>query len=205
MGLYLHRYPKIADWLYPNRTWRKKPNTLYLTFDDGPIPEVTEWVIKLLSEYQIKATFFCVGENLVRHPELKEHLISEGHQLANHTFNHNNGSETDWDTYWESIQRCEEQIGEPTTKLFRPPYGKLPKSFARKISKEFEIIMWTVLSGDFDKALSKEKCLNKALRASEKGGIVVFHDHEKCFEKNQWVLPRYLDEMQKKGYSFELL
>ena len=205
MGFYFHRYPTFFDWFYPNRIWRKEPNKIYLTFDDGPVPEVTEWVLDLLAQYQIRATFFCVGENLLKYPEIKKRMVNEGHQLANHTFNHNNGRKADWETYWRSIQDCEKQIGESSAKIFRPPYGKLSNSFAKKITKEFQIIMWTVLSGDFDLNLSKEKCLRKVVKASEKGGIVVFHDNEKCFKKDQWVLPKYIEEMQKKGLSFELL
>jgi len=208
MVFYLHRYPKFFDRLYPNRVWRKKEKekVIYLTFDDGPEPQITNWIIDLLGQYDIKATFFCVGENLSRYPEVKSKMLDAGHQLANHTHNHNNGRKTDWDTYRKSIQSCESQIGEiHSKKLFRPPYGKLSKAFGKRIAQEYEIIMWTVLSGDFDSKLTQEGVLKNTIRSTKSGSIVVFHDNIKCLEKNQWVLPRYLESMLEQGYKFELL
>ena len=208
MGLYFHRYPKFFDLFYPNRVWRKKDSdkVIYLTFDDGPEPSITQWVLGLLDKHNIKATFFCVGENLSRFPEIKNKIIDSGHQLANHTHNHNNGRKTDWETYWESINDCESQIGAAhSKKLFRPPYGKLSKTFGAKIAKEYHIIMWTVLSGDFDNSLTKEKILRNTVRSSKPGSIVVFHDNIKCLEKNKWVLPKYIEAMLEQGYKFKLL
>ncbi len=208
MGLYFHRYPKIFDWIYPNRIWRKMESekVIYLTFDDGPESEITEWILDLLTQYSIKATFFCVGENLSRFQELKEKMIDSGHQLANHTYNHNNARKTDWETYSKSIEACESQIGTThSKKLFRPPYGRLPKSFGEEIAKQYEVIMWTVLSGDFDSKITKEKVLEKTIQSSKPGSIVVFHDNIKCLERNKWVLPQYIEAMLEQGYKFELL
>lgn len=205
MGLYFHRYPKFFDWMYPNRLWRKKEKAIYLTFDDGPIPEITPWIVTVLNKYDIRATFFCVGENIIKYPSIKDELIASGHQLANHTFNHDHARNTDWNRYWESILKCEKQLGDHSKKLFRPPHGRLPKTYANKIMGQFKIVMWTVLSGDFDTNITKEKVLNRTIESTTSGSIVVFHDNIKCQEKMKWVLPRYIEAMLLEGYKFETL
>ena len=176
--MYLHYYNEIFDRLFPNRVWRKDSSekVIYLTFDDGPIPHVTEFVLDVLKEYEAKATFFCVGHNIQKNPQVYKRLISEGHRSANHTYNHLNGSKTDSKLYLENVKKCGEVIqddfaGKP---LFRPPYGRLTKSQFNLLKDDFEVIMWNVLSADFDPNLSKEKCLSKTVKFSRPGAIVVF-------------------------------
>lgn len=206
MGFYLHRYSKIFDIIYPKRTWRKSTdNTIYLTFDDGPINEITPWILDVLKKEEIKATFFCVGENLRRFPDLKNRLIQEGHVIGNHTNSHENASKVGSDTFLESVLQCENEIGLASKKLFRPPHGRLSKSLEKVLGKKYKIVMWSTLSGDFDSNLDKESCLIKTQKATKSGSIIVFHDNIRCVEKIKWVLPRYLISMKAKGYKFGLL
>jgi peptidoglycan/xylan/chitin deacetylase (PgdA/CDA1 family) len=186
---------------------------IYLTFDDGPIPEITPWVLKKLAEYKAKATFFCVGENVSKHPEIFRKIISEEHAIGNHTNNHLNGWRTNKKTYLYNIGKAEDIFSElagknqqPRTRLFRPPYGKIKPNQANKILKNgYDIIMWDVLSGDFDLSLSKENCLKNVLKNANSGSIVVFHDSEKAFKNLEYVLPRTLEYFTEKGFVFKAI
>lgn len=190
--------------LYPSLTWKIKTTNkeIFLTFDDGPEPVITPWVLDTLSKYNAKATFFCIGNNVTKHPEVYQRIIDEGHLTGNHTYNHENGWKTDYKEYIESVKKCEHTFG---SIFFRPPYGKIKFRQIRKIKKRFQIIMWTVLSGDFDKTISKESSLDTTLKYSEKGNIIVFHDSLKAEEKLKYILPKVLEELTNKGYIFNSL
>ncbi len=205
--MYWHKTPSWLRKFYPTFTWHKPSpeKTLYLTFDDGPIPGMTEWVLDQLTQYQVKATFFCVGENIQKYPEVFSWVRTQGHAIGNHTFNHLNGWKTQADEYLRNTQFCQKFL---TSKklLFRPPYGRISRKQAKLLQeKGYEIIMWDVLSGDFDQKLSPEKCLNKTIEATESGSIVVFHDNVKAEKRLSYVLPRYMEHFLAEGYTFETL
>ena len=194
-------------WLYPSLLWRKAggTNTIYLTFDDGPIPEVTPFVLETLSKYNAKGTFFCIGDNIRKHPDVFEQVKQEGHQLGNHTYNHLKGWVTDDDRYIENYKQCQRLVG---SVFFRPPYGRIKRSQIAKLQAldpAITIVMWDVLSGDFDHKLDPEKCLENVLAKTRAGSVVVFHDSIKAFPRLKYVLPRALAYWQKRGYRFETL
>lgn len=208
--MYLHHTPIFVQKILPSYTWRRKnaQKVVYLTFDDGPIPEVTTWVLQLLALYNAKATFFCVGENIQKHPEVYKQVLAEGHSVGNHTYNHLKGMNVSDEEYIENTKLCAEAMSkEPFVgKLFRPPYGKIKFSQTRKLKTlGYEIILWDVLTGDFDAKLTKEKCLSASLNATKSGSIVVFHDSLKTYEKLQFVLPQYLKVLSEQGYQFRAL
>jgi len=205
--MYLHHYGWIFRFLFPSLIWNvpTKEKELFLTFDDGPIPEVTEWVLDILKSHDVKATFFCVGENIRKHPQVFQRIINEGHLVANHTSHHMNGKKFSTEEYIEDVRLCEEMMGDTNTKkLFRPPYGKLKRSQRIILQKEYKIIMWEVLSADFDPKLSPEKCLEKTVQYTKEGSIVLFHDSVKTIQKIEVVLPAYLAIMKAKGFKFSL-
>ena len=176
---------------------------IYLTFDDGPHPEATYFVLNTLKDYNAKATFFCIGKNVLDQPDLYERIITEGHAVGNHTFNHLNGWKTADSVYMENIAKAKNYID---SSLFRPPYGKITPFQLRLLAKEkFKLtpIMWTVLSGDFDAKLSKESCLENVLTAANNGSIIVFHDSQKALVNLQFVLPKVLNYFKQKGFRFE--
>ena len=202
--MYLVKTPKIIQKLFPNFHWRvagEQP-TLYLTFDDGPIPEVTPWVLEQLAEYDAKATFFCVGDNAKRHPELIQEILAAGHTVGNHTMNHLDGWATDNLPYFHNIRHCAEEID---STLFRPPYGRIRPRQAQFLQRHYEIVMWDVLSGDFDPHLSPEDCLRNVVRNAQPGSIVVFHDSLKAQEKLEFALPQVLAHFRELGYNFAAL
>ena len=177
---------------------------LYLTFDDGPIPEVTEFVLDTLEKYNAKATFFCVGDNVLKHPSIFEKVRSQGHSIGNHTFNHLNGWETSDENYLVNVAKCDQQLSLQTD-LFRPPYGRIKKSQAEKILLTKRIVMWDVLSGDFSPDISPERCLAKTIRHTTTGSILLFHDSMKARKNLEYSLPRVLDHFGNKGYDFHKL
>jgi peptidoglycan/xylan/chitin deacetylase (PgdA/CDA1 family) len=174
---------------------------IYLTFDDGPHPVATPFVLNELKRYNAKATFFCIGKNVVEHPGIYKQIIDEGHQVGNHTYNHLNGWKTEDGTYISNVAEAKKYID---SDLFRPPYGRATKFQLKLLSGKFNYrpIMWTVLSGDFDVKLAKEKCLSNVLKNSGDGSIIVWHDSEKAFEKLQFILPKVLEYFTEKGFSF---
>jgi len=216
--MYFNNAGWLLSTLYPSLIWKKRTEekVLYLTFDDGPIPDVTEYVLGELRKNAIKATFFCVGDNIRKHPEVFQKIIREEHRIGNHTYNHLKGWKTDDAHYVENIKKCDEIIrssaGQSTsqcyenhTKLFRPPYGLIKKSQIKKIDTEYQIVMWDVLTGDFDVKLSKEACLSKALKYTRNGSIIIFHDSVKAEKNLSYVLPRFIDHYLSLGYRFEKL
>lgn len=204
--MYLVKTPLLLKKLYPKNLIWNKPRTdkvIFLTFDDGPIPIVTPWVLKTLNKFNAKATFFCIGENISKHPEIFSQLKADEHAIGNHTFNHLNGWETDDITYINNYLKCQEIIN---TKLFRPPHGRIKRSQIKVLAAQnTQIIMWDVLSGDFDTKLSPEKCLNNVLKYTENGSIVVFHDSLKAWNRLEYVLPKALSCWIEKGFRFEIL
>jgi peptidoglycan/xylan/chitin deacetylase (PgdA/CDA1 family) len=176
---------------------------IYLTFDDGPHPTITMNVLDLLKAYNAKATFFCIGNNVLKYPEVYKRVIDEGHTVGNHTFNHLNGWKTADELYLNDINKAKGYID---SNLFRPPYGRISRFQIQQLLKpkyQIKMVMWTVLSGDFDRDISAEKCLNNVLLSTKEGSIVVFHDSEKAAEKMLYALPKVLEQFSKKGFSFE--
>lgn len=202
--MYLVKTPQFIQNLFPNFTWRipTQEKVLFLTFDDGPIPEVTPWVLDQLSDYQAKATFFCVGDNVQKYPELFAQVRERGHSVGNHTYNHLNGWATDNIPYFHNVRHCAHLTD---SALFRPPYGRLKPKQAQFLQRHYRIIMWDVLSGDFDPNLSQEDCLNNVMRNAGPGSIVVFHDSLKAKDKLAYVLPLVLENFAQAGYRFEAL
>ncbi len=175
---------------------------IFLTFDDGPVPEVTSGVIGILKERNIRATFFCVGDNVKKQPDLFAQVTGAGHAIGNHTFHHLNGWKTPPAEYAEDVMRCEEYF---KTDLFRPPYGRFTPSQYFLLQKQYRIILWSVLSGDYNKEISKEQCLLNVVTHSKPGSIVLFHDSLKAKDNLFYALPRFLDHFLNLGYTFELL
>jgi len=179
-----------------------KEKKIFLTFDDGPVPGFTSEILNILNQFNAKATFFCVGENIKNNRKEFEGILKNGNLVGNHTFNHLNGRKTKLEEYISSISKSNNLY---ETKLFRPPYGRITSKQINEVSKNFEIIMWTVLTGDFDKDVSKEKCLKNAIKYTRKGSIIVFHDNKKTKEKVLFALPRFLEYFSKKDFTFETL
>ena len=196
----------FVKWIFPNYVWDipNHENKVFLTFDDGPTPEITEWTLEQLKEYDAKATFFCIGNNIEKHPEIFRQVIQEGHAIGNHTFNHLKGWETNTDKYVEDVSLCLSQILNPKSQipnLFRPPYGKIKPSQSRVLRKlGYKIIMWDVLSYDFDQTLTHEKCLDNVLKNTVSGSIIVFHDSLKAEQNLRYVLPNTLAFLKEKGF-----
>ncbi len=202
--MYLVKTPLLVQKLFPNFTWKvpSEKKEIYLTFDDGPIPEVTPWVLEQLQEYQTKATFFCVGENINRHPEIFRQLTEAGHTIGNHTFNHLNGWANSNTAYFLNVHRCAQLV---RSNLFRPPHGRLMPKQAARLRKRYQIVMWDVLSGDFDAGITPQQCLSNVLKNTGNGSIVVFHDSLKAWDKLHYVLPRVLEYFTERGFSIKRL
>lgn len=192
--------PTIFTKLFNDLIWRIEDtdDSVYLTFDDGPIPETTPWVLKILDEFNAKATFFCVGENVSKYPELYKKIINCGHLVGNHTFNHLDGWKTANYKYIKNVLTANKYI---RSKLFRPPYGKI--SFAQKkvLKKHFSIIMWDVLSKDYDQSISPDECFDNVINNTSPGSIIVLHDSVKSFKNLKPVLPKVLSYIKEKGWQ----
>ncbi|MEX0995430.1 MAG: polysaccharide deacetylase family protein [Flavobacteriaceae bacterium] len=214
MKKYVVKIPFFVPFFFPKRRWHfsRTEKTIYLTFDDGPIPEVTPWALNELKKHNAKATFFCIGKNIEENPGIFRQITQEGHTVGNHTYNHLNGWQTETSVYIENVEKSERQVTEDGEKvknkelLFRPPYGKITGKQAKFLWKKgYQIVMWDVLSGDFDKTLSKEKCLENVLKNSGNGSIVIFHDSEKASKNLQYVLPKVLAHFSEKGFRFKAI
>jgi len=191
--------------LYPKSlTWRVKTSLpeIFLTFDDGPIPEVTPLVINILKKYNIKATFFCVGENVHKYPEVFKLLIEDGHAIGNHTFHHVKAWKTDYKLYLSEVAECNKLVN---SNLFRPPHGQISRRIVQTLRKDYRIIMWSALTGDFNKKLSGDQCLANAIKKTRPGSIIVFHDSLKASERMEYALPLFIEFCIKHGYSFRTL
>jgi peptidoglycan/xylan/chitin deacetylase (PgdA/CDA1 family) len=216
--MYLVKSPLLLKWYYPSLLWNKSrtEKVIYLTFDDGPIPNVTDFVLKTLKAFNAKATFFCIGDNIVKHPDVFDRVKNDGHSIGNHTFNHLKGWITDDETYINNALKCQTLT---KTNLFRPPYGRIKKSQikslhsaiynfqlqAKTTNLKSQIVMWDVLSGDFDITLSPDKCYQNVVRHTKNGSIIVFHDSLKAFDRLEYALPKVLAYFSKLGYKFSSL
>ncbi|WP_055443787.1 polysaccharide deacetylase family protein [Lacinutrix himadriensis] len=213
MNLTPVKTPLVVQKIFPNYTWEISSSTkeIYLTFDDGPTPEITNWVLDLLKQYQAKATFFCIGNNIEKHPEIFQNIITEGHAIGNHTHNHIKGWKTSVSDYLDNVQLAQEvidlKINNPQSSisnLFRPPYGQItPKQGSEIIKLGYRIIMWSVLSIDWDDFVSRKICLNNVITKADSGSIIVFHDSIKASKNMQYALPKVLEHFSNKGYTFK--
>ncbi len=217
------RVPSFIKWWHPNGYIWDRPSqekTLYLTFDDGPIVEVTEWVLDTLSRKRnpdnspILASFFCIGDNVRRHPNIFNTILDAGHSVGNHTYNHLKGWLTETDDYIKNTHLAELEMSKATQvgvqslnyPMFRPPYGRIKKRQARALQKQgYHIIMYRTVAYDWDKNTSPEQCLKNIIRKAKSGDIIVFHDSVKAFKNMQYALPRAIDYFLEKGYSFKKL
>jgi peptidoglycan/xylan/chitin deacetylase (PgdA/CDA1 family) len=205
--MYLVKTPWLLKRLYPNLLWDVYADTrcIYLTFDDGPIPIVTPFVLNILKQYNAKATFFCIGDNVSKHPDVFEQVKNDGHAIGNHTFNHLKGWDTDDQTYLNNFLQADKLLN---TNLFRPPYGRIKKSQVKLLQEAkpgLKIVMWNVLSADFDINVEPEKCLDNVLKNTRSGDVVLFHDSLKAKERMEYALPRALEVWSREGYKFNCL
>lgn len=227
MKLFRPKYPYLLRLLYPERVSTvKNSHAIYLTFDDGPIPKVTPWVLDLLKKHDAKATFFCIGDNVQKHPDIFRRIIEEGHAVGNHTFNHLKGWKTSRSEYIENIRMsdkvmvseasqrnnkednisAETQAKNPEFPLFRPPYGKIKNSQAKLAQQEgFKVVMWDVISGDYNKDFSAEVCYRNVTENAKAGSTIVFHDSQKAFVNLREILPKVLEYYKEKEYDFRSL
>lgn len=207
MKQYFIKTPSLVKLIFKNWVWSfsTKEKILYLTFDDGPTPEVTNWTLNQLKKYNAKATFFCIGKNVEENPLIYQNIINEEHVIGNHTHNHLNGIHTKKTTYIKNVEKAE-QVSPNNNKLFRPPYGKLKLSQSKQLRKKgYKIIMWDVLSADFDTTINTNDCLKNVIKSTKNGSIIVFHDSLKAKDKLYYVLPIILDYYSEKGYEFKAI
>ena len=212
MNITPFKSPWLTTKFFSDYTWKKPTDnkTIYLTFDDGPTPEVTNWVLEILKQYNAKATFFCIGNNIGKYPELFRKIIDENHKVANHTYYHEKGWKTKNQDYLNSITHTERLLckmdSNNKSMLFRPPYGQIRKSQGKAlIEMGYEIVMWSVLTQDWNSNISNEFCYKKTIKSINKGSIVVFHDSLKAEEKLKYLLPRVLKHFSDKGFNFKSL
>ena len=206
MKKYAIKIPFFVRFLYPKRLWHFSRNerVVYLTFDDGPIPDVTPWVLQQLEQYNAKATFFCIGHNIQKNPEIFEQITTKGHSVGNHTFNHLNASNTSLSEYLKNAEQAAIYFRKPF--LFRPPYGKLDSAKAKALlKKNYKIVMWDVLSADFDPEISTEECLKNVIENAKNGSIIIFHDSLKAEKNLKYALPKVLQYFSEKGYEFKAI
>ncbi len=218
MKPYLVKTPELVQRSLSERVWAfpNEKKTIFLTFDDGPIPEVTPWVLKTLSTFDAKATFFCIGDNIKKHPAIFQQVLEQEHTIGNHTFHHLNGRNTTTQKYIQDVALYEKQLEATMSKLneplttndsqlttfFRPPYGRMSSKQVGKLKKKgYKIIMWDVLSGDFDKTISEEKCFQNVIKNIQPGSIVVFHDSLKAEKNLRYSLPKVLEFIKAQGWS----
>ena len=199
----MYRSPKLLHKVFPSRVWgiSVSDKSVFLTFDDGPNPEITPWVLDFLQEQGIPALFFCVGENVQRYPGLYHRILNKGHQTGNHTMKHLNGMKTPNRTYRKSIEEAEKRID---SDLFRPPYGRLNLRLDKLLSKRFKIIMWTWLSKDYDRTVSIEKIITAA-DTIKPGDILVFHDNAKTKDRLKLLLPPIIEKLKADGFVFRTI
>ena len=196
------KMPIILPQLFPSLIWKKSTieKKVWLTFDDGPTPKITPFVLDTLQNFNVKATFFCLGEQIEKHPEILKRITAEGHSIGNHSYSHPNGFTTCTKKYLEDVKKCQQII--PETKLFRPPFGNIYPWQISKLKKEYKIIMWDVVGWDFDKNTSKEKCFLNVVNNVGSGSIILLHDNEKAQENLQYALPKIIETLKERGFAF---
>lgn len=199
----IFRTPFFLPWIYPSLTWRIPTTSkeIFLTFDDGPVPGPTEFVLDTLRQNNCKATFFSIGDNVKKHPAVFQRIQNEGHTIGNHTFNHLKGWSYGDDEYLTNIQKCDEALGFKAS-IFRPPYGRIKNSQIKKL-ESYKIIMWDVLTSDYAKSMSPERCLQGSIAATRPGSIVVFHDSLKAERNMTYAFPRYIEHFLNQGFIFK--
>lgn len=198
------RVPKIVEAYYSSLLWRVQTSEkdLYLTFDDGPTPYVTKWVLDKLKEYEARATFFCLGKNVRNHPGLFKKILSEGHSVGNHTFDHKNGWNTKSFLYMKNVLKCASLVD---SDLFRPPYGRIRRHQVKALKKQFRIVMWDVLSEDFNQSITGKACAEIVCSRAKEGSIIVFHDSRKASKNLKIALPIILNHFSNLGFRFKAI
>ncbi len=201
--MFIEQPPMLVRWIYPRAYWRMNPkeHAVYLTFDDGPIPEVTPWVLSVLDKYQIKATFFMVGDNVRKHPAEFEMVKAAGHRLGNHTFNHIRGFEYLTRNYMANAEKANEKL---QTNLFRPPHGHMRWLQYEVLKWKYQIVMWDLVTRDYSKHLNGEQVFEKVKKYARNGSIITFHDSLKSEQNLRYALPRSIEWLQEQGYTFKV-
>jgi peptidoglycan-N-acetylglucosamine deacetylase len=207
------RTPFFLPWLFPDLVWKfpTQEKIIFLTFDDGPVPGPTEFVLATLKKFDVRATFFCIGDNVRKHPNVFAQVVAAGHSIGNHTFNHLKGWNYSTKDYLNNVDLCRDQffsnqyIPSGNKKLFRPPYGRITRKQIRSLKDDYKIIMWDVLTQDYSQSLSPERCLSGSLKATRPGSIIVFHDSLKAERNLTYSLPRYMEHFSKQGFVFSAL
>ncbi|MCF2594079.1 polysaccharide deacetylase family protein [Bacteroides caecigallinarum] len=202
--MFIEQPPQFIRYLYPSAIWRmdKDERAVYLTFDDGPIPRVTPWVLDILDRYGIKATFFMVGDNIRKHPDEFRMVVERGHRIGNHTFNHIRGLSYDINSYMENTDKASKVM--MNTNLFRPPHGYMsPKQYA-ELKKRYKIIMWDLVTRDYNRKFTGEQILQKVKKYVRNGSIITFHDSLKSEENIRYALPKAIEWLMEQGYEFKV-
>ena len=196
--------PKFIQALFPSLVWRKETldKEIWLTFDDGPTPKITPWILSVLKKENIQATFFLVGQQIEEFPELVGAIIKEGHKIANHSYSHKNGWLTNKEKYLEDIENCQVLI--PNNKLFRPPYGKITKAQIAALKGRYKIILWDVLSYDFKQNTSPKKVQENIMQNTTSGSIIVMHNNQMSFKNLEPILEKTIQQLKAKGYNFSI-
>lgn len=201
--MYFTRTPAYLKSLFGGLTWDvPETDAIFLTFDDGPVPGVTDKVLDMLAASEVKATFFCIGQNVQKHPELYRRILDEGHAVGNHTFHHLNGWRSNDETYLEDVEKCADLV---SSRLFRPPYGRIGYRQMQLLKQQYRIIMWDILSGDFDELLTADDCANNVLSGMRGGSIIVWHDSEKAAPRMLPALERVLHTIRIRTLRTETL
>lgn len=201
--MFIEQVPGIFRYLFPKALWRMNPNekAVYLTFDDGPIPVVTPWVVDLLGKYGIKATFFMVGDNVRKHPQEFKYVVDNGHRIGNHTFNHLKGFIISTDRYIENVELANTYI---KSNLFRPPHGFLNHRLYNRLSKNYKFVMWDLVTRDYSYRMCGKDVLANIKKYTRNGSIITFHDSLRSESNLKYALPRAIEWLQEQGYSFKV-
>jgi peptidoglycan/xylan/chitin deacetylase (PgdA/CDA1 family) len=204
--MFIEQPPLLYRLLYPRAIWRipnEREKTIYLTFDDGPAPEITSWVLDILDRYNVKATFFCVGDNVRKYPDIYEEILRRGHRVGNHTFNHIQGWQHRTRKFVGNAQKASEYI---QSNLFRPPHGHMRlRQTAALIRAGYQVVMWDVVTRDYNKKISPERVFEIVKKYTRNGSIIIFHDSLKAEKNMKYALPKAIEWLLKERYKFELL
>jgi peptidoglycan/xylan/chitin deacetylase (PgdA/CDA1 family) len=203
--MFKHTIPSILPLILHSLTWKvkTKDNDVFLTFDDGPHPEITPWVLQELKKYDAKATFFCIGHNIEKYPNTYQQILALGHSVGNHTYNHLNGWRHSQKDYFNNIEACAKVV---KSNLFRPPYGRIvPWQIAKLKAKGYNIVMWNILTCDYDKNVDAAKAIATSVNATKAGSIIVFHDSAKAEAQLKKILPEVLQQLSQNGFQFKAL